>query len=357
MKTKLIDHKKIVNAVRLSPLTSLGLYHRYRYWRRKNMMDSAISRFGTSGIPIPELKRKMKEAMIKYHWDFDEFFMYDYMKLTPEERASFVPEFEKNIFCDKVNDYSASRIFMSKWESYKLFKAFYKRDCVSVQAPLLDVPDALSAFLEKHPKFILKPDSASSGRGIDLFDTRDVKDAVEKIQVRINQYHGRYVLEELIAQSPEMGKFHPSSVNSLRMRSFRFDDRTIILPSNLRLGQGDSFVDNTGKGGISAALDEDGTVIAACDEAGTSFDVHPDTGEQIHGIKVPRWEEAVDLVKQLAEVLPSVRYVGWDLALTDEGWVMIEGNDKGMFVGIQKTRQKGFRPELNKILAELNICL
>ena len=44
-----------------------------------------------------------------------------------------------------------------------------------------------------------------------------------------------------------------------------------------------------------------------------------------------------------------------DLALTDGGWIMIEGNDKGMFVGIQKTTQKGFRPYLDMILSEMNI--
>ena len=154
-----------------------------------------------------------------------------------------------------------------------------------------------------------------------------------------------------------MGRFHPSSVNSLRIRTFRFDDRVEILPSNMRIGRGSSVVDNTGQGGISAAIDEKGCIFTACDETGTLFEVHPDSGERIIGERVPCWEDAVFFAKCLALVVPCVRYVGWDLALTDSGWVMIEGNDKGMFVGIQKPRQRGFRPQMDRILSELQLKL
>ena len=58
------------------------------------------------------------------------------------------------------------------------------------------------------------------------------------------------------------------------------------------------------------------------------------------------------LVKQMAQVIPSVRYVGWDVALTPNGWVMIEGNDKGQFVW-QVADRKGFRDEFDSIREEL----
>lgn len=299
----------------------------------------------------------MKEAMVKYHWDPDEFYMYDYCSLSPQERLSFVPEYEKNIFCDKVNDCEDSRIFDSKWTSYCKFRSFYKRDCVMVTPPSVRNDPELIAFLKKHSRCIVKPDSNASGRGIFMVDGVDPADAMEQIVKHIGHRSGHYIVEELIRQSQELSMFHPSSVNSLRMRSFRFDDRVEILPCNFRIGRGGSVVDNTGKGGISAALDGNGVVIAACDESGIRYVTHPDTGVPILGACIPKWEEAVALVKQLAMVVPTVRYVGWDLALTDDGWVMIEGNDKGMFVGIQKTLQKGFRPELDRILSEMQISL
>ena len=33
----------------------------------------------------------------------------------------------------------------------------------------------------------------------------------------------------------------------------------------------------------------------------------------------------------MASEVPDVHYVGWDIALTNEGWVMIEGNEDGQF--------------------------
>ena len=347
--------KYFQHLLRLSPLRKMRLYHLARFYSKQGRMRRIVKAHGGD---IKGLKPLIKKAIVDYHWDFKEFFMYNFQSLSPKERRMFVPEYDKNVFCDKVNDFKDAQIFDSKWETYRHFSDFFKRDCVLVPATLDGSRDSeFTSFLAKHRSFILKPDSAASGRGIAIIHSDGNEDAVRQIANHIKNKNERYILEELISQNIGMSKFHPSSVNSLRIRTFRFDDRVEILPSNMRIGCGDSVVDNTGKGGISVALDSEGKAISACNEAGVYYETHPDTGEQIIGEKVPGWEDALELARQLALVVPSVRYVGWDLALTDSGWVMIEGNDKGMFVGIQKPTQKGFRPRLDKILAEMNIKL
>lgn len=322
---------------------------------KEKKMRATLARMGED---FDKLRPLLLESMVKYHWDTDEFFMYHYADLTPEQRRSFVPEYEKNIFCDRVNDYKSSKVFESKWKSYETFKEYYGRECCLVTKALLESRDeSIVSFLTRHLDFIIKPDCSSTGRGIAIFHSDSVEDAIKKIEEKIKGKKGDFVLEELIRQSPEMSAFHPSSVNTIRLRVFRFDDRVEVLPSNLRLGRGDSVVDNTGRGGISASLNEDGVVVVACDESGTKYETHPDTGVKILGYRVPKWDEAVALVNKLCQIVPKVRYVGWDLALTDNGWVVIEGNDKGMFEGIQMPLQKGFRPRLDKILTEMNIKL
>ena len=350
-----MDSKYLKRVIRLSPLAKSKAYHCARFLAKEDNIKKYVEKKGEN---YHYWKPILKEAMIQYHWDPDEVFMYDYCHLSPSERKEFVPEYEKNIFCDKVNDYDDSKVFDSKWESYNVFKEYYKRDCCCLtQESLRKRNIDLDDFLNNHLDFIIKPDSNASGRGIKIVHSHSLTESKELIKDLVMGRPGRYVLEELIKQSPLMGHFHPLSVNSLRIRSFRFDDRVEILPSNMRIGKGSSYVDNTGQGGISAAIDDNGFIFTACDESGNIYDTHPDSKEQIVGIRVPFWEEAKRLVEILAGIIPSVRYVGWDLALTDNGWVMIEGNDKGMFVGIQKPRQKGFRPEMNKILSELNMRL
>ena len=350
-----MSDNRFFHYMRTSPLRNWSLYHRLRFAMGERKMRSTVIRRGED---YDELRPLLFEAMVKYHWDTDEFFIYHYADLTHEQRHSFVPEYEKNIFCDKVNDYKSSKIFESKWNSYKTFKDFYGRDCCVLSESILDGRDEeLMLFLSKHRDFIIKPDKGSLGNRVSIIQSIDVSDAIISIKSKIHGKEGLYVLEELIQQSPEMSVFHPSSINSIRLRVFRFDDRMEVLPSNFRIGRGDSIVDNTGRGGISAALDENGLVLTACDSSGKYYETHPDTGEKIVGFQIPRWDEAVALANKLCQVVPKVRYVGWDLALTGKGWVVIEGNDKGMFEGIQMPLQKGFRPRLEKILSEMNIKL
>lgn len=347
--------KKIFHFLRNTPLRNIPLYHRIRFAKKERRIRASVTRRGED---FNKLRPLLLESMVKYHWDTDEFFMYHYTDLTPEERSSFVPEYEKNVFCDKVNDLKSSKIFESKWKSYETFKEFYGRDCCVVTESLLNAKDEkLMTFLSKQRSFILKPDTGSLGQGISIIRSKDIDDALSSIMSIIRGKKDAFVLEELIQQSSEMSVFHPQSINTVRLRVFRFDDRMEVLPSNFRIGRGDSIVDNTGHGGISAALNENGVVVAACDSKGNKCETHPDSGMRIIGFQIPRWDEAIELAKKLCLVVPKVRYVGWDLALTDKGWVVIEGNDKGMFEGIQITLQKGFRPYLDKILAEMNIKL
>ena len=89
------------------------------------------------------------------------------------------------------------------------------------------------------------------------------------------------------------------------------------------------------------------------DENAISFEKHPDSGIDIIGFEIPRWKEAISLAKELATVVKGQRYIGWDLALTEKGWVMVEGNAMSQFVGWQIPTQKGFMAEANNILKEL----
>lgn len=150
-----------------------------------------------------------------------------------------------------------------------------------------------------------------------------------------------------------MASLHPKSLNTVRIPTIRYDDRVEIIHPFLRMGRGDAVVDNAGAGGIMGNVDvTTGVVYAASDELGRAYTQHPDTGVELIGFVIPQWKEAVEQVKEMAMVLPSVRYVGWDMALTKSGWVMIEGNDKGQFI-FQVADRKGFRDEFEKIRKEL----
>ena len=164
------------------------------------------------------------------------------------------------------------------------------------------------------------------------------------------------MIEELIIQSSTLADFHPNSVNTLRIPTFRFNDNeTLIFHPFLRIGQKGNIVDNAGAGGIMGLVDiKTGCVFAASDERCNCYTKHPDTNLDIVGFRIPMWEEALVFVKKLADVIPNVRYVGWDIALTEKGWVLIEGNEKGQFLWQIPTKE-GFRDEFEAICKQANV--
>ena len=66
-----------------------------------------------------------------------------------------------------------------------------------------------------------------------------------------------------------------------------------------------------------------------CDYDLNVYKEHPKTHFVPKGYKIPMWDDVLQLVKEAAYVVPEVAYVGWDVALTKDGPVLIEGNHCG----------------------------
>lgn len=101
-----------------------------------------------------------------------------------------------------------------------------------------------------------------------------------------------------------------------------------MSPRTLRIGNG-KYVDNFNNGGMVVPIEEDrGEIIyPALDKSGHLYDVHPLTGVPIKGFKIPLWDEVIALVERAGQVVPQVGVVGWDVCVTDNGPLLIEGND------------------------------
>ena len=136
---------------------------------------------------------------------------------------------------------------------------------------------------------------------------------------------------------------HPASVNTVRVPVVKKKNGDIVIfHPFFRIGLGDSVVDNRC---ILCNVDvETGIVYTdGVDKWGNRYIIHPDTKRQIVGFNIPNWKELMDLVKKVSSET-SNRYIGWDFALSENGWVMVEGNE-GQFV-MQRANKKGLLDEL-----------
>jgi hypothetical protein len=76
---------------------------------------------------------------------------------------------------------------------------------------------------------------------------------------------------------------------------------------------------------------------------------HPVTHRQIEGSTVPRWSEAVELSKRAALAHPHTATLGWDLALTPTGWVVLDFNPIWGPTGGEACTRQGIRPLLARL--------
>ena len=122
------------------------------------------------------------------------------------------------------------------------------------------------------------------------------------------------------------------------------------------MGRGKSVVDNACSGGVYAAIDEKtGITLRGADNLrGSLYTHHPDTNMPLVGFQIPCWDELCETVKSLASRCPDCHIMGWDMALTDKGWIVIECN-YGPCIVFQWGVNRGVRDEFEEIRDRLHV--
>lgn len=118
-----------------------------------------------------------------------------------------------------------------------------------------------------------------------------------------------------------------------------------------------SVVDNFHAGGIAAAVAIDTGKLSAATDIGLGADsawhlLHPLTGAVIEGRTLPLWEETKRLASDAHHVFINRVVVGWDIAITPNGPVLIEANGFPDLDIIQRTSRMPLADsELGHLLA------
>ena len=292
---------------------------------------------------LRRLKRDMWYSFLQYHCGFDEYFQLQFPKLSHAGRQEFVTDYERVAVCMPLVDTDMMALFKNKWNTYQALRPFYRRDAIKVDEHT-DFSD-FDRFTQAHPQFIVKPLEESCGNGVRLLTLSpeiDREDLFRQLQKE------NVIAEEKIEQRTELAQLHPASVNTIRCATFLKDGEVHILFTFLRIGQKNSVVDNGGAGGLIASIDTETGIVDSpgVTEFGHSALFHPDTHAQILGKQIPCWEEMKETARTLALTIPTQKYISWDLSLTEQGWVVVEGNCIGQFIGPQISTQRGIREKL-----------
>ena len=189
---------------------------------------------------------------------------------------------------------------------------------------------------------IIKTNETSHGDGVLLIKSIDYKnngcylsafnrEVIELSKILKNE---PLVFESVIEQTGQFKDFHVSSVNTIRFM-------TVLLPSGearviatfMRVGRKGACVDNAGNGGnIDAAVDiATGRIHSAIEFNGwrktTPITNHPDTGALLESVIIENWHDITNRVIQFQQAMLFLRAIGWDIAITVQGPLVIEIND------------------------------
>ncbi len=135
-------------------------------------------------------------------------------------------------------------------------------------------------------------------------------------------------IERWVRPHPALFGFRPGTTPTVRLLTLLVDGGVTVHAASLKLPIGNSGVDNLAQGNLVAAVDiETGIIGSATDGSGVSiFDRHPQSGIPITGLQLPHWNRVQSAALDAAPALSPLRALGWDIAITAEGPVVLEVN-------------------------------
>ena len=346
----------IINKIPLPVGVSLFLYRMLNVKRlisNNEAMEKDINRLLNIFCPdATEHDRKsiikdIKRCFVRHLAKPQEYFLLGFKDKNAKERDEWITDFIKDTYLKKYAKIQRAKELQDKFFVYQRMKPYFKRDACLITGKA--DKNSFMVFVKKHSCFIAKPNTGSFGADTRIWDITEANP--EKVFDDLTANNTSWILEELIQQVPEMGCFNPSSVNSVRIPTFKTKDGYVIFGTFMRMGRKGSVVDNAGAGGIFVRIDENtGKIISnGYTEHGEVFVQHPDSQVVFKGYQIPCWQDLRELAVQCHKELPEHKYIGWDFALTKDGWVLLEGN-WGQFLCQQVSGQKPLKKQFVSLI-------
>ncbi len=217
---------------------------------------------------------------------------------------------------------------------------------------------------------ILKPNYSSRGKGIIIIKKEgdDFKYNAKKISsLELDNFLAslnNYLVCEFIEQGDFTKGLFPLTTNTIRINSFHnpLTGETFLNFPMLRMGTSATFpVDNVSHGGLFAFIDVNSGILQEANQIEhpgklRKLKYHPESSAQIQGAKIPNWKVIRDSILKTTELIsPLIKIVGWDVVVTNDGFVVLEGNNGPDFTQQGVDNPMGNDKDVQKFLASVSV--
>ena len=301
-----------------------SIFDRFELSSFQRLWNNAKAVHEYSHKPTLLILADMARCILHDHIGYMEYNLFHFVGKSQKLRDTYVTfDYSQHLF-KTLNDPDHLILFNDKLSFNKIFKDYLGRDFLDIGEASYD---DFVAFCQGKDRIFAKPNDSCSGKGIyrnfSLDETTDLKELYDYLK------ENHLFVEDSILQHEQMSLLHPSSINTVRITTvLDQNDQAHVMYALQRIGIGDMSVDNVGSGGIYTVLSEEGKIIHPCwsDKTITTYTEHPTSGMPLIGFQVPYFKEALQLCKKAAQVEKQIRYVGWDIAISNKGPIIVEGN-------------------------------
>ena len=278
-------------------------------------------------------KEKVIDACERTGCTPKEYLMYKFYERTPEEQATFyLAGHQKALHVKYAASDEFVKLIRDKEKTNHFFSEYVRRPwCVNQEISF----EEFKELFKNSSRVIFKPVGGHCGYGIEAFyiDETTIQEVYDKLAT-----YPRGVVEEYVVQHSEMSRLNPYSVNSLRFVTFSSNTENVgntgkkldVAYSIVRIGRDGSIVDNLHSGGMVASVNLETGMLDThgADHKNNVYITHPDTGTVIKGFKVPYFKEALEMVKDAIATKEVAGYLGWDIAISENGPMLLEVNNR-----------------------------
>ncbi len=287
-------------------------------------------------------------TMIKHNASPLDYFSFKFYDLPEEEWSTYPCTGYMYEYQLKMNPKKERVVLHDKIKFLKLFNDFSGRQWATIDMLRRDKKFAAEFLKKAGKKLVLKNSTGGAGKQVEVIE---MPSGIPESVIALMEADHFDLAEHYVIQHDELMRMSPSGVNTVRVVSQYVEDRVIILLAFLRISVGSSL-DNLSVGNygvnFGAAINIETGEISG---PGVYLDItkpdvyhHPVTHTPIIGFKIPYWNECKDIVIKASALTPGNRSVGWDVAITNEGPVLIEGNHNWNLLSMSPGR-KGFKKE------------
>lgn len=290
----------------------------------KNMLERVDKVHQKSKKPKIVIFLDMVWCGLRYGAGYRDYELNAWWTLNRKQRKTYITRAINNKLVSKLNNPQYTHLLENKVEFNQMFEKFLGRKWLNLATASFEDFENFTAELDE---IIAKPIADSCGHNV--FKISKNKFSSIRAMYDYILKTNSVLVEEYVIQNKTIASLHPSSINTLRIVTLRADDgKNHILYAFIRIGNEGRVVDNINSGGMAAPIDLESGIInnIAFDKNINYYEFHPITGTKIVGLQIPMWKEAKNLVLEAAELIPQIRYIGWDVALTESAPILIEAN-------------------------------